>query len=183
LNTDPKAVVNFPDNSQYPGWTGIKCNAQPVTENPSNYTYNYYFISYIYNLNIDWNLSNFNLETFQLIQNGIINFLSTQNLTIEKLYLSTLKSTPTPTQTVIYFNKQLKEAADKREQTKGTSIFNLTSWTNPTNKQPNSDCKMFIIMYYLVLISISSSPIITQNSIDCMYSVLNGGVGLLGALA
>jgi hypothetical protein len=112
-------------------------------------------------------LTNFNLETFQLIQNGI----STQNLTIENLYSSNLKSTPTPT--VIYFNKQLKEAADKREQTKGTSIFNLTSWTNPTNKQPNSDCKMFIILYYLVLISISSSPIITQNSIECMYSVLN----------
>jgi hypothetical protein len=33
LNTDPKAVVNFPYNSQYPGWTGIKCNAPPVTEN------------------------------------------------------------------------------------------------------------------------------------------------------
>lgn len=115
------------------------------------------FVLYVTNLNIDWTLTSFNLETFKLIQNRISSagykpkdLLGSYNETIAK------------------FNRDLINAATDSEKTKKSSLMSLTNWGI------GDENKMFLIILYLVLIRREDVlKNINQDFIDCMYSIFN----------
>ena len=117
------------------------------------------FVLYVTNLNIDWIVTSFNLETFKLIQNRISSsgykpkdLLGSYNEKIAK------------------FNRDLINDATDIEKTKKSSLMSLTNWGI------DDENKMFLIILYLVLIKIPREDFlknINQDFIDCMYSIFN----------
>jgi len=117
------------------------------------------FVLYVTNLNINWYLTSFNLETFKLIQTRISysgykpkDLLGSYNETIAK------------------FNLDLINAANDTEKTKKTSLMSLTNWGI------DDENKMFLIILYLTQLKIVREDFlknINQDFIDCMYSIFN----------
>jgi hypothetical protein len=121
------------------------------------------FVLYVTNLNIDWQLTSFNLETFKLIQNRI----SSSGYKPKDLLGSY-------NETIANFNLDLIKAANESEKTKKTSLNSLTNWGL------NDENKMFSIIVYLSMLKIVREDFIkniNQDYIDCMYSIFNKYAG------
>lgn len=140
--------------------------SRPVDENCSNsLKWNpLCFIQYVINLNINWGILSFNLETFQLIQNKIKDSGYTP-----KDLLGTF------TDKIEKFNTEIITAASESEKSQKTPIISLINWGS------GDENKMFfiiLIIKYLIerrKVKIPDDFIknIDQNFINCMYSVLS----------
>jgi hypothetical protein len=117
------------------------------------------FILYVTNLNIDWNFTSFNLETFKLIKDRLSKYKPKDLLE------------PEPSNgEITKFNVDLITSANNSEKTKKTSLNSITNWGL------EDENKMFLIIMYLSTMKIVQTNFIkniNQEFVDCMYSIFN----------
>lgn len=116
------------------------------------------FILYVTNLDINWVIDTFNLETFRLIQDKIV-----QNKYTPKDLMGSYNAN------IAEFNADVIKSANDLEKTKTVPIDTLTNWGS------GDDVKMFYIIKNLKIEQIVRNDFlknISQNFIDCMYNIL-----------